>query len=403
MRRLFAISLVVHLAAIGAAGAAVRRARRDMRGTTGTGWTNPWLAVDATTALNRAPTPPVAPPPHALAPSRPSAPPGSTPSTPTRVVDRGAHRSAATRPFTAFAPREPVAPGSTPPVTPSVAPPVAAMLPTVAARSPFDAASLFRTASTDAARIAASDPSAFASISTAARPTQGLFDRPPSARSGVRDVAQGYLQEVLAETNNIEPPGAHVYYRSLARTMRDTFRPAFYNTPDMVEALMAMPRIMAAQAQRFAMRASTYASTGRPDDPATPAIPMDFEERSTFSTRTTVSIVEVEQDDRGTVRAIRVVRHARVREFDDAALGAVRAALPTMDTVPLPGGRRVRFAFEVVASRDAIVPIAGFVFDETRGFFEMHYPGALHVRTRVRPMGSRPLGAPWPLPHVPHQ
>jgi hypothetical protein len=220
-----------------------------------------------------------------------------------------------------------------------------------------------------------------------ATPAQGLYQ-----------VTRGYLEQILADGHVVEPPAVHGYYNAVARRLRETWRPGFYRTPDMVDALMAMPRRMAAYAERYRRRAEYYARTGRPDDPTAPTIPDDFEERSTFSTRTTVSIVEVEQDDAGRVLSIRVVRPARIRSFDQAALDAVRDGLPNQAAVPLPGGRRSRFAFEVVVSRDAVVPVAGFAFNESTGFFEMHYPGALHVRTRVRPLGSRALSTPWPVP-----
>jgi outer membrane biosynthesis protein TonB len=213
-----------------------------------------------------------------------------------------------------------------------------------------------------------------------------------------RAATQPYFNELLASSNPMEPTNVHAYYGALARRMRETWRPGFYRTPNMVDALLAAPRRMANVAARYRNRASTFALTGRPDDPGRPLIVTDFQDRNSFSSVTTSTIVEVEQGADGRIVSIRVVRPARVHDFDEAALAAVRAAIPQQDPVPMPGGRRSRFAFDVVASRDAIVPIAGFTFIESNGFFEMHYPGALHVRTRVRPMGSRPLDTPWPLP-----
>lgn len=213
-----------------------------------------------------------------------------------------------------------------------------------------------------------------------------------------RTAAQGYVNELLASANAMEPARVHAYYGALSRRMRETWRPGFYRTPTMVDALLAAPRRMANVVDRYRNRASTFTLTGRPDDPARPMIQTDFEDRSGFSTVTTSTIVEVEQDESGRVLAVRVVRSARVHDFDEAAVAAVRAAFPQAEAVVQPGGRRSRWAFDVVASRDAIVPVAGLTFNESNGFFEMHYPGAVHVRTRVRPAGSRPLAAPWPAP-----
>ncbi len=207
-----------------------------------------------------------------------------------------------------------------------------------------------------------------------------------------------YVNELIASSNPMEPTNVHTYYGALSRRMRETWRPGFYRTPSMVDALLAAPRRMANAVARYRTRAATFANTGRPDDPARPLIVTDFEDRNSFSSVTTSTIVEVEQDETGRVISVRVVRPARVREFDEAAVAAVRTAMTQQDPVAMPGGRRSRFGFDVVASRDVIVPIAGFTFNESNGFFEMHYPGALHVRTRIRPIGSRRLDTPWPAP-----
>jgi TonB family protein len=103
--------------------------------------------------------------------------------------------------------------------------------------------------------------------------------------------------------------------------------------------------------------------------------------------------VEVVQDAQGNVVSVRIVRSARVAGFDEAALHAVREALPLQAAVPMPGGRRSRWSFEVVASRDPIIPAVGFAFDESNGWFELHYPGRLHLRSRVWLEGASPLGS----------
>jgi TonB family protein len=258
-------------------------------------------------------------------------------------------------------------------------------------RATLDAASLLANVRTDLASIA---------LPTA---SQHDLTNIPSPDDRARAATQGYVSSLIADANSSEPARVHAYYGALARRMRETWRPGFYRTPDMVDALMAVPRRMVAYAQRYNARATLFGSTGRPNETdALPPMPTDFEDRSSFSTRTTLTIVEVEQDESGAVRSIRVVRPARVRDFDQAALDAVRAAFPQEQLLPVRGGRRSRWAFEVAASRDAVVPVAGFSFNESNGFFEMHYPGALHVRTRVRPIGSRPLDVPWAPPRASH-
>src|SRR5581483_8893021 len=109
--------------------------------------------------------------------------------------------------------------------------------------------------------------------------------------------------------------------------------------------------------------------------------------------RITRAEVEVDQDAEGHVRAVRILRTSHVASFDQAALAAVREALPLQAPVPLPGGRRSRWSFQVAASRDPIVPGIGMEFDESSGWFELHYPGRLHLRSRVWLEQSRPLGS----------
>lgn len=110
------------------------------------------------------------------------------------------------------------------------------------------------------------------------------------------------------------------------------------------------------------------------------------------TTQRTRAEVEVVQDAQGNVVSVRIARSARVAGFDEAALRAVREALPLQAPVAMPGGRRSRWSFEVIASRDPIVPGVGFEFDESSGWFELHYPGRLHLRSRVWLENASPVG-----------
>jgi hypothetical protein len=373
MKRLLVASAVLHAALLGIA---------SLAHVTGTDWTH----VRSVVEFDFAPFTPETTPPTATATERAPAP--------TRITTTTAAALAPFAPLPTPAPRiarEPArnaristAPASATPFAPlSPSPEPATIAVTSAPR--VDVASLFNGAHN-------------AAVANEAVVAPPAHDSAADRTARARTATQPYFNELLASSNPMEPTNVHAYYGALARRMRETWRPGFYRTPNMVDALLAAPRRMANVAARYRNRASTFALTGRPDDPARPLIPTDFEDRNGFSTVTTSTIVEVEQGADGRIISIRVVRSARVHDFDDAAIAAVRAAIPQQDPVPMAGGRRSRFAFDVVASRDAIVPIAGFTFNESNGFFEMHYPGALHVRTRVRPMGSRALDTPWPLP-----
>ncbi|MEZ4408824.1 MAG: TonB family protein [Polyangiales bacterium] len=114
-------------------------------------------------------------------------------------------------------------------------------------------------------------------------------------------------------------------------------------------------------------------------------------ELSESNVRTTRAEVEVDQDAEGNVIDVRVVRASHVAGFDRAAVEAVRAAIPLQERVPLPGGRRSRWSFDVLASRDPILPMVGMAFDESSGWFEFHWPGRLHVRSRVWMERAGPL------------
>ena len=98
---------------------------------------------------------------------------------------------------------------------------------------------------------------------------------------------------------------------------------------------------------------------------------------------------------------------AAAREFDlglvlVAVLAATAAAtvggraLPLGDAVAMPGGRRSRWSFEVVVSRDPFLPGVGMSFDESSGWVELHWPGRLHARRRVWLESAHPARAVGP-------
>jgi hypothetical protein len=113
--------------------------------------------------------------------------------------------------------------------------------------------------------------------------------------------------------------------------------------------------------------------------------------------RVTRAEVEVEQDPAGHVVALRTVHSSGDGGFDRAAEAAIRHGLDDEDPVTLPGGRRSRWSFTVVATRRLLVPSIGGSFDESRGWFAIQLPGQVTVRARVHLESSRardPIATP---------
>jgi TonB family protein len=223
-----------------------------------------------------------------------------------------------------------------------------------------------------------------------------------------RRASAGYVREQLAATHQHDAPGVRGYFWSLRRRMTEIWRPGVAREPSMGDALLAgvaMP--VAAMRDVLRNAAGAAAEPGRQgaaadaldghrgnDPTARNVTPFTGIVDASHGTATrTRAEVEVVQDAQGNVVSVRVVRSARVAGFDEAALHAVREALPLQAAVPMPGGRRSRWSFEVVASRDPIIPAVGFAFDESSGWFELHYPGRLHLRSRVWLEGASPLGS----------
>ncbi len=215
---------------------------------------------------------------------------------------------------------------------------------------------------------------------------------------------QGYVNAQLAATHQHEAAGVRGYYWSLRRRMLESWRPGVSRMPSIGDTLLAtvMPSPSAiAEIQRSANGAAVEPGrigsaidalegsrngAERHQQPFTGVV--DASRGNVQRTRTEVEVVQGED---GRVVEVRVLRSSRIAGFDRAAEQAVRDALPLQAAVPMPGGRRSRWSFEVVASRDPFVPGVGFSFDESSGWFELHWPGRPHVRSRVWLEEATPL------------
>lgn len=235
-----------------------------------------------------------------------------------------------------------------------------------------------------------------------ARPGRSLVNtQEGTVEERARRASVGYIAERLAEGHFHAPPGVREYFWNLRRRIIESWRPGVSRTPTMADALLAgvmMPVAGQMEAASRAMGAGLHpgrvgsandalderAAGGSNDPSRRLQRPMvGIVELSESNQRTTTAEVEVDQDSTGRVIRVRVVHPSRVAGFDRAAVEAVRAAIPLQESVPMPGGRRSRWSFAVVASRDPIVPMVGMAFDESSGWFELHWPGRLHVRSRV--------------------
>ncbi len=227
------------------------------------------------------------------------------------------------------------------------------------------------------------------------------------------DNSAGYIRRMLAETHQHEAPGVRAYYWYLRRRMEERWTPGITRQPTMLDALVsavamspaAMNDVLTAAQGQFLTPGPAGAAADALDNahgpwgsPQTPYL--GIVDASHGNARTTIAEVEVTQDADGTVQSVRIVQSSHLARYDQAALDAVQAALRMQPPVAMPGGRRSRWSFQVRASRDPFVPGVGMEFDESTGWFEVHYPGRLHLRTRVwlehampmAPQGSRQAG-----------
>jgi len=370
------------------------------------------LAVASTRSLPRSPAPAVASAPSVEIDFPPPAPPSSPAPAPTEPASNPApvmaasaarpsgHRSAATSP-------EPAAP-SPGVVAPSVAAPEVAP-PALTAPPSMRAADLMRVRPSEAFSVWGAAPS-IARVQGERARARSLVDQPvgtPESRAVA--ASQGYVDQRMAETHQHEAAGVRGYYWSLRRRMLETWRPGISRMPSLGETLLAtlaMPAAGLAEVARSASGAAVQPgrqgsaidslearNTARGNNPAelTQAPFQGIVDQSRGNTRTTRAEVEVLQGEDGRVIEVRVLRSSHIAGFDRAAEAAVREALPMQTPVAMPGGRRSRWSFEVVASRDPFVPGVGFAFDESTGWFELHWPGRAHVRSRVWLEEASPL------------
>lgn len=329
----------------------------------------PSPATPATAAV------PTAPPALAASAARPPAP---------RSAPASAERTAPTPAV--------VAPGVAPT---EVAPPV------LTAPPAMRAADLMRVRPSESFAVWGTAPSIAQAQAERAR-ARSLVDLPEGTpESRAIAASQGYVDQRLAATHQHEAPGVRGYYWSLRRRMLESWRPGLSRMPSLGETLLAtlaMPAAGLAEVVRSANGAAVEPgrqgsaidslesrNTARSNNPAerTQAPFQGIVDQSHGNTRTTRAEVEVVQGEDGRVIEVRVLRSSHIAGFDRAAEAAVRDALPLQTPVAMPGGRRSRWSFEVVASRDPFVPGVGFEFDESSGWFELHWPGRAHVRSRV--------------------
>ncbi len=358
----------------------------------------------------------IPPPDTAPRPTAPAEPRtvGSTVPTETALARAPAAARVAGRaaPVAPVAAPEPTAPQGGPEVPP-VAPPTAvppegpptAEPPSVAAPH-IDAMALLRDASTEVERWVDSGELRLAPT-VAERPRRDLVPREHgTAGERARAASDGYIRGMLAGTHHHEPPGVREYYWFLRRRMEEQWTPGITREPTMLDALVSGV-VMPASAMRDVLT-SAFGQFQTPGPAGSAADALDAQhgpldrpivpyqgivDASHGNVRVTRAEVEVDQDADGHVRGVRIVRSSQTRSFDDAAVAAVRAALPLQNTVAMPGGRRSRWSFQVAASRDPILPAVGIEFDESTGWFEVHYPGRLHLRSRVWLEASSPLGS----------
>jgi TonB family protein len=385
-RRSLAASLLLHLG-VGALALTAARLTPAPR--------TPRPVAPATVEIDFTPpaaTPPVAPDPEPVAAPAPAAAAAPVPA-----------RPSAPPPVAATVP-----PVSAPPVT---GPPVTAP-PVLTAPPDLHAADLMRVRPSEAFGVWGAAPSVAQAQADRAR-ARSLIDRPqgtPESRAVA--ASAGFVNERLAATHQHEAAGVRGYYWALRRRMLESWRPGLSRMPTLGETLLATVATPAAALAEIARSAAGAAvtpgrqgaaidalesgNTARSNNPAerTQAPFQGIIDGSRANTRTTRAEVEVVQGEDGSVVEVRVLRSSHIAGFDRAAEDAVREALPLQTPVAMPGGRRSRWSFEVVASRDPFVPGVGFEFDESSGWFELHWPGRAHVRSRVWLEGASPVSRP---------
>jgi TonB family protein len=350
------------------------------------------------------PPPPPAPPP----PSPPALATPPPPPPPRAAPPRPALRAIAPVPLPSPAPT----PAPSPPALPSPAlpPPPPPTL---------RAADVFRTSAALAPTLALAPPTDVRPALDRRTLFPGTADAPANAPTSelgrARAATQGYVAETLAASTAREAPGVRSYLWNVRRRMTEAWRPGVVRVPNLGETLLAgfIPperamRILGDRFMRQQRRAlePTVRSAGAVDaieaiggiagngPSGRQNIPIDAGQESwRRNVRTTRAEVQVDQDAAGRILDVRVLHSSGMATFDRAAIEAVRSGLAEEDPIPLPGGRRSRWSFTVVATRRLITLSAGGTFDESRGWFSVQLPGQVSIRTRVQMESSAVLPA----------
>ena len=232
-----------------------------------------------------------------------------------------------------------------------------------------------------------------------------------------RAASAGFLRQTLADSTTREAPGVRGYYWGVRRHVAEAWRPGVVRVPNLAETLLAgfipperairifgdriirrQRQVLAAQPERMGGAADAIEAiggvygqglNGRP-----PPAPTDAGDESwRRNVRTTRAELQVDQDEHGRILAVRLLHASGIPTFDTAAEEAVRHGVEEQDAPLLPGGRRSRWSFTVVATRRLFTPSIGGGFDESRGWFRVEVPGQVNVRSRVNLEGSGPLAA----------
>ncbi|MDB4931824.1 MAG: TonB terminal, partial [Myxococcaceae bacterium] len=241
-----------------------------------------------------------------------------------------------------------------------------------------------------------------------------------TADERARAATQGFVREALGATMVREAPGVRAYLWNVRRRVAEAWRPGVVRVPNLADTLMAgfiapeqAIRIFGARMirrQRQVLEAPQPREGGAADAIAAiggvagqglnsnrPPMPTSAGDESwRRNVRTTRAEVQVDQDPDGRVLDVRLMHPSGIPAFDRAAIESVRHGLESQDPMPLPGGRRSRWSFTVVATRRLFTPSIGGGFDESRGWFRLEVPGQVTMRSRVQMESSAPLPAGAP-------
>lgn len=235
-----------------------------------------------------------------------------------------------------------------------------------------------------------------------------------------RAATQGFVHDALAATMVREAPGVRTYLWGVRRRVAEAWRPSAARVPDLADTLMAgfiaperamrifgermirrQRQVLEAPQPRLNGAADTIEAmggvSGQGINSNRPPLPTNTGDESwRRNVRTTRVEVQVDQNEAGHVLDVRVLHASGIPAFDRAALEAVRHGIDEQDPATLPGGRRSRWTFTVVATRRLFMPSIGGAFDESRGWFRIEVPGQVTLRSRVQMEESAPLPAATP-------